>query len=298
MSAGGDSNAVSSGGGEVRPVLRVFMLAGEPSGDLLGAGLMAALKAETGGCVRFDGVGGAAMTAEGLDSLYPLEEFSVMGLLEVLPHILTILRRIRRLSKIIEAERPDILITVDSPDFTLRVARRLKGKGIPLVHYVAPSVWAWKPGRAKAMAGYLDAVLALLPFEPRYFERHGLPCHFVGHPAAAGEEPSAADTAAFRTAHGIDAQAPLLAVLPGSRRAEVKRLLPLFRDVVLELAERYPELRVVVPTLPAVAATVSAATAGWSCRPIVVQGRAEKHLAFAVYTPLQASALSNDCISR
>ena len=242
---------------------------------------MAALKADTGGHVRFDGVGGPAMIAEGLDSRYPLEEFSVMGLLEVLPHVLTILRRIRRLSEIIEAERPDILITIDSPDFTLRVARKLKGKGIPLVHYVAPSVWAWKPGRARAMADYLDAVLALLPFEPPYFERHGLRCRFVGHPAAVDEEPTADDIASFRSAHGFDPRAPLLTVLPGSRRAEVKRLLPLFGEVVSILAGRYPDLRVVVPTLPGVAASVSAATAAWPCDPVAVQGRADKRLAFA-----------------
>lgn len=281
MSAGAALNAVSPGGGGANTSSYVFILAGEPSGDNLGAGLMAALKAETSGRVRFGGVGGPAMVAEGLDSIYPLEDFSVMGLLEVLPHILKILRRIRRLAKIIRAERPDIVVTVDAPDFTLRVAKQLKGQGIPLVHYVAPSVWAWKAGRAKAMAGYLDAVLALLPFEPPYFERHGLKCRFVGHPAAEDKAPDPDAAAAFRTAHDIDPQARLLAVLPGSRRSEVKRLLPLFRDVLTVLARRYPDLRVVVPTLPGVEARVSAATAAWPCRPVVVQGQAAKQQAFA-----------------
>lgn len=281
MSTGSAMDRDPGGGGEARSRPYVFILSGEPSGDLLGARLMAAMKAESGEGVRFGGVGGPAMAEQGLVSLYPLEDFSVMGLLEVLPHVLTILRRIRRIAKVIKAERPDILVTVDAPDFTLRVSKQLKGQGIPLVHYVAPSVWAWKPGRAKAMAGYLDAVLALLPFEPPYFERHGLRCRFVGHPAADPVEQAATEPAAFRETHGIDPAAPLLVVLPGSRQSEVKRLLPVFREALLNLVRQFPDLRVVLPTMPAVAARVSAAVAEWPCRPILIEGPEAKRQAFA-----------------
>lgn len=251
----------------------VFLIAGEPSGDLLGARLMAALSEETAGRVRFAGVGGSAMAAEGLSSLIPIDELAVMGLVEVLPHLVRIIGHIRRIAAAARSARPDAVVTIDSPNFTLEVSKRLKGTGIPLIHFVAPSVWAWKPWRAKRMARYLDHLLVLLPFEPPYFEAHGLATTFVGHPAV--EARVSHDPAGFRRRHGIAADAPLLCVLPGSRRGEVARLLPVFADTLARLDERFPGLRAVVPTVPAVAGLVSA----WAGRcpvPATVLGTAEE----------------------
>ncbi|MBT7487568.1 MAG: lipid-A-disaccharide synthase, partial [Rhodospirillales bacterium] len=160
----------------------IFLIAGEPSGDALGANLMASLKKETKGRARFAGIGGPKMAAEGLESLFPMEELSVMGLFEILPKIPRLRFLINETVSQIATLRPDALVTIDSPGFTLRVAKKVAGLGFPLVHYVAPSVWAWKPGRAKKIARYLNHVLALLPFEPSYMLRAGLSCTFVGHP--------------------------------------------------------------------------------------------------------------------
>lgn len=259
--------------------LNVYLIAGEPSGDILGGRLMAALKAETGGAVTFAGVGGEAMTAEGLRSLFPMSDLTVMGVSEVLPRLPTILRHIREAAADVRAKKPDVVVTIDSPDFCLRVAKRLKGGGIPVVHYVAPSVWAWRPGRAKKIARIVDHLLCLLPFEPPYFEREGLGATFVGHSileSKAGE----GDGTAFRSRHGIPAGVPLLCVLPGSRRSETGRLLEPFGDTVRALKAKHPALRVVIPTVANVAAAVRAAAASWPDT-IVVEGNAEKYDAFA-----------------
>lgn len=258
----------------------VFLVAGEPSGDALGARLMAALKRRTEGRVRFAGVGGEAMAGEGLLSLFPMSELSVMGAAEVLPRLPAILRRIRETAAHALAAAPAAVVTIDAPDFSFRVGRRLAGRGIPLVHYVAPSVWAWRPGRARHIARFLDHLLALLPFEPPYFEREGLSCTFVGHPvlesgAGAGDGPG------FRRRHGVAEGAPLVAVLPGSRMGEVTRLLPVFAATVARLAAARPELRLVVATVPAVAEAVRRAVAGWPAPPLVVAGEREKYDAFA-----------------
>ena len=258
----------------------VFLVAGEPSGDLLGARLMAALEAETGGRVRFAGVGGERMAERGLASLFPIDELAVMGLVEVLPHAWRIYRRLRETVAAAVAARPDALVTIDSPNFTLAVSRRLKGRGFPLIHYVAPSVWAWKPGRARRVAGDLDLLLTLLPFEPPYFERHGLETCFVGHPAL--EDPPAAGAGpAFRKAHDIPGGAPLLCLLPGSRQGEVRRLAPVFRATLHRLARSVPGLHAVVPTVAGVAGTVMAEVRGWPVPTAVVHGQADKLAAFA-----------------
>ncbi len=232
---------------------RIFLLAGEPSGDLLGARLMAALREETGGRVSFIGVGGQAMIDQGLDSLYPLEDFAVMGLVEVLPHVARLHGRIRDLARRIADDRPDALVTIDAPAFTLAVAKRLKGRGISLIHYVAPSVWAWKPWRAKRLAGTLDKLLTLLPFEPPYFTRHGLEAVFVGHPASEPQQESpGCDTARDRARDrlGLAAGDRLLCLYPGSRRGEIDRMLPVFVGVAAALQAERPDLAVVLPTLP------------------------------------------------
>jgi len=258
----------------------VFLIAGEPSGDLLGARLMVALRERYSGQVRFAGVGGAAMAEQGLKSVVPISDLAVMGLLEVVPHIPRIVGHIRRTLAKIRALRPAILITIDAPNFSLAIAKRLTGEGIALVHYVAPSVWAWKPGRAKRMAGYLDHLLTLLPFEPPYFERHGLATTFVGHPAieAAG---AGGDPAAFRDRHGIPESAKIVCILPGSRHGEVTRLLPIFGAALQRLAARYPDLWLVVPTVPTVAGKVGEVVGTWPFPVTVLPGTSAKYDAFA-----------------
>jgi lipid-A-disaccharide synthase len=264
----------------VNPPPLVFLVAGEPSGDQLGAKLMAALKAETEGAVRFAGVGGPRMIAEGLNSLFPMDDLTVMGFLEVVPHLRRILARLRETVAAAKAQKPDILVTIDAPGFSLEVCQRLKGQGILLVHYVAPTVWAWKAWRARKIAGYLDHLLAMFPFEPPYFERHGLATTVVGNPAVeAAAIPR--DPEGFRARHGIPAEAPLIAVLPGSRRSEIKRLAPVFGEALELLQREFPELRAVVPTVPTVGQQVEAISKTWSVPSIVLHQAAEKYDAFS-----------------
>lgn len=256
----------------------VFLIAGEPSGDLLGVRLMTALTALCDGKVRFAGIGGEAMGAAGLNSLFPMQELSVMGLVEVLPRALPLLRRIAQTERAIRDMAPDVVITIDAPGFCFRLAKRLQGSDIPLIHYVAPSVWAWRPGRAVRVAALYDHLLTLLPWEPPYFERHGLACTFVGHPAVAEAPPS--DGPGFRQRHAIPADALLLAVLPGSRQGEVQLLLPIFGEALQRLAGRVESLHAVVVTVPATADAVAAATAHWPL-PTTVTEAAERADAFA-----------------
>jgi lipid-A-disaccharide synthase len=276
------SEPPSSDDGGAGPL--IFLVAGEPSGDLLGASLMAALREETGGRVRFAGVGGELMIRQGLDSRFAIRDLAVMGFFEVLPHLFIILRRLRETVAAVKALRPAVVVTIDSPSFTLEVAERLKGQGIPLIHYVAPQVWAWKAWRARSVARYLDHLLALLPFEPPHFERHGLATHFVGHPAVEGapSPPAAGPEAASGS--------PCLAVLPGSRRGEVAKLLPVFGEVVRALAARYPGLRVVIPTVETVDDLVRARVADWPVPVEVVRDAEAKAEAFAGATAALAAS--------
>ncbi len=262
-----------------RPIT-VFLLAGEPSGDALGAGLMASLTARSPQPLRFIGVGGPKMAAAGLASLYPMEDIAHFGVAELIPHLRLLLRRLRETVETIRTQRPDVVVTIDVPGFALRVGARLQGSGIPLVHYVAPQVWAWKPHRAREIARFLDHLLVLLPFEPPYFEVEGLPSTFVGHPvvesgAADGDGPG------FRARHAIDRAAPLLCVLPGSRRGEIRRLLPVFAQAVARLAADRSALRVVVPAVDAFAPEIAAVVGAWPGGAIVVRGEAERFDAFA-----------------
>lgn len=256
--------------------LKLFLIAGEPSGDRLGAALMAGLK-QLSPRVKFAGVAGPLMQAEGMDSLFPMQELSVMGIAEVLPKYFHLKRRIREAAAAVLASGARALITIDSPDFCLRVARIVKDAdpGITVIHYVAPSVWAWRPGRAAKMARVVDHVLALLPFEPPYMQAAGMGCDFVGHPVVAEPLASAAERAPFA------GPGPLLLALPGSRRGEITRLAPLFGQVVARLAARHPDLRVVLPTLASVEPLVRDLTAGWAVAPQIVTDRGEKRGAFA-----------------
>ncbi len=208
--------------------MRAFLLAGEPSGDRLGAALMDGLR-HLAPEVAFDGIGGPEMTARGLASRFDMSELSVMGLAEIVPRYPALRRRMIETAGAILAAPPDVVVTIDSPDFSLRVLRRVRAANpaIRTVHYVAPSVWAWRPGRAARMAGVVDQVLTLLPFEPPFLAAHGIRADFVGHPVVVEPVAGPDEIAAFRAAQGLDG-ARLLLVLPGSRRAEVQRLAPVF----------------------------------------------------------------------
>lgn len=258
----------------------IMILAGEPSGDVLGARLMAALDARTNGAVRIEGIGGEAMTARGLSSLIPMEELSVMGLFEILPRVPRLLRRIRQTAVAVARARPDALVTIDSPGFNFRVAARLAGRDFPLIHYVAPQVWAWRPGRARAIARHVDHMLLLLPFEAPYFDAVALPTTFVGHPVTETKVGAGAG-AAYRARHGFAPESTLLAVLPGSRHSETSRLLSVFGETVARLAARIPGLNVVVPTVAGVAEQVQFAAQCWPCPVTIVRGQDEKAEAFA-----------------
>lgn len=262
--------------------MNLFLVAGEASGDALGAALMAGLKALRPD-VTFAGVGGPLMEAEGLKSLFPMEELSVMGLLEVLPKYRHLKRRIAETAAAVLAAGADALITIDSPDFCLRVARlvRAAAPAQRTIHYVAPTVWAWRPGRAAKMAPVIDHVLALFPFEPPYMERAGMSCDFVGHPVVAQPVASPEAAAAFRAGHAIGADQPLLLCLPGSRAGEVRRLLPRFEAAIDLLRQDHPGLRVVVPTVRWVAPLVRQLVAGWSAAPLVAEEAADRRAAFA-----------------
>jgi lipid-A-disaccharide synthase len=258
----------------------IFIVAGEPSGDVLGGRLMAALSEMTSRDVRFIGVGGEAMQAQGLESLIPMEELSVMGLAEIVPHLPRLLRHIRHTAAAVDETAPRALITIDSPDFTRRVARRVRNRAIPRIHYVAPTVWAWRPGRANGFARDFSHLLALLPFEPPWFERAGLPCTFTGHPVVEGGA-GGGDGKGFRARHGIRPDAPAICVLPGSRRGEVARLATDFGAALEMFGRRASGMRVVVPTVPAVADLVERHAAGWPGSPLVIRDEAQRYDAMA-----------------
>lgn len=279
--------------------VHIFLVAGEPSGDRLGAALMAGLSALVPG-VRFSGVGGPAMAAEGLQSLFPMAELSVMGLLEVLPRYPALRRRMIETAEALVAAAPDAVVTIDSPDFCLRVLARARAArpGLRTIHYVAPSVWAWRPGRARRMAPLVDHVLALLPFEPPLMEDAGMGCSFVGHPAAAAPPATPAEVAAFRAHHGIGA-APVLLALPGSRRGEVARLAPVFGQALAGLVARRPDLRVVVPAVAALGAEVCARVAGWPGAPVViVEGEGPDGAKAAAFGAARAAIAASGTVSR
>lgn len=249
--------------------MRVFILAGEPSGDKLGGALMAGLKTLQSD-VQFEGIGGPEMIAQGLVSRFDMSELSVMGLAEVLPKYRALMARINETARAVLDMQPDVMITIDSPDFSLRVARRVRAKSsIRTVHYVAPTVWAWRPGRAEKMARSIDHVLALLPFEPPFMRAAGMRCDFVGHPVVAEPVADQKEAQAFREAHGLG-DAPLLLVLPGSRLGEVARLGPVFQQVVARLHLQRPEIRVVIPAAAPVVGAVRRLTQNWDQAPLIL----------------------------
>ncbi|MEM1267128.1 MAG: lipid-A-disaccharide synthase [Pseudomonadota bacterium] len=250
--------------------MRAVMLAGEPSGDALGAALIGGLRAEVGEGLEVSGVGGPEMARAGLESLFPMDRLTVMGIAEVLPRLPELLSRIRETGDWVAETKPDVLITIDSPDFCLRVARRARRLWPELrtVHYVAPSVWAWRPGRAVKMARMIEHVLALLPFEPKLMEAAGMSSDFVGHPITSLAPPDRTRIRAFRSKAGLRADEPVLIVLPGSRRGEVRRVGPVFRDTVRILHRQFRDIRPVIPMVAARASEVRDVFADTPGRPI------------------------------
>jgi lipid-A-disaccharide synthase len=261
---------------------RIFLIATEESGDRLGANLMKVLRQRLGDGVRFEGVGGRAMAREGLDTLFPIEELSIIGLAAVVRELPKILGLIKETAIAVTEAAPDILVIIDSPDFTHRVAKRVRAKdpSIPIVDYVSPSVWAWRPGRARAMLKYVDHVLALLPFEPEAYQRlHGPPCSYVGHPLVeqlASLRPNADE--ARRRAESP----PVLLVLPGSRRSEIRHHMAVFGQAVGLLQERGVAFELMLPTMPHLQETVVEAVKGWPVQPQVVIGEQDKRAAFRI----------------
>jgi lipid-A-disaccharide synthase len=255
---------------------KVFLIAGESSGDNLGAALMRAMKVKNSD-IEFIGVGGDAMQKEGLKTIFPMQELSVMGIAEVLPKLFKILARIRQTVDVILQEKPDVVVTIDSPDFCFRVAKKLKAKtkAIPCVHYVAPSVWAWRPARAKKVAQFLDCILTLLPFEPPYFEAHHLRAVFVGHPIV--EKSSArGDGNRFRKKYGLKDSAPIFCMLPGSRMSELSRLLGKFSETADKILHHHPDMVIVIPTLPHLKSFIEKFFVGRGINPILITSEEDK----------------------
>ena len=262
--------------------LAVFLVAAEESGDRLGAALMDALARQHPGALSFAGVGGGAMAAGGLESLFPIEELPIIGLASIPRRLAMILRRIRQTAAAIIAARPDVLVIIDSPDFTHRVARRVRAAApsIPIVDYVSPSVWAWRPGRARAMRAYVDHVLAILPFEPAVHRKlGGPPTTYVGHPLAEQVKALRPDAAEFSRRQ---ADPPVVLVLPGSRPAEIRRLLGPFGAALELVRHRAGNIELMLPSIPAVLQEVRSATADWPVAPRVIVDPEEKLRAFRI----------------
>jgi lipid-A-disaccharide synthase len=261
---------------------RIFLIATEESGDRLGANLMKILRQRLGDAVRFEGVGGQAMAREGLASLFPIEELSIMGLAAVAKQLPKILRLIRATASAVMEASPDVLVIIDSPDFTHRVARRVRARdpSIPIIDYVSPSVWAWRPGRARAMRTYVDHVLALLPFEPEEYRRlRGPPCSYVGHPLTeqiASLRPGAAEQKRRHEAP------PVLLVLPGSRRSEIRHHMAVFGETLERLRAEGVGFELVLPTMPHLLEAVTEGLKSWKVAPKVVVGEQEKRAAFRI----------------
>jgi lipid-A-disaccharide synthase len=261
---------------------KIFLIATEESGDRLGANLMKILRQRLGDAVGFEGIGGRAMAREGLVSLFPIEELSIIGLSAVVMQLPKILRLIGQATAAVTAAKPDVLVIIDSPDFTHRVARRVRSRDpqIPIVDYVSPSVWAWRPGRARAMVAYVDHVLALLPFEPEAYRRlRGPPCSYVGHPLT---EQLASLRPGPDEQQRREAQPPVLLVLPGSRRSEIRRHMADFGQALRQLRDGGVAFEPVLPTMPHLQQLVAEALRDWPVQPRVVVGEPEKRAAFRI----------------
>ncbi len=253
----------------------IYLVAGEASGDVLGARLMASLSARRPD-LAFAGIGGEQMASQGLASLFPMRDLALMGLLEVLPRLGHLRRRLHQTVADIAARRPDMVVTIDSPGFTLRLLRQIRPLRAKRVHYVAPQVWAWREHRVQHYHELWHQLLCLLPFEPVFFARHGLPATFVGHPVLESGA-DRGDAARFRAAHGIAPTARVLTLMPGSRRTEVARLLPILGAAL----QRLPNVVPVLPVAGPVAEAVRVGTRDWPQPPALVTELQDKHDGFA-----------------
>jgi lipid-A-disaccharide synthase len=261
---------------------KIFLIATEESGDRLGANLMKILRQRLGGAVQFEGVGGRSMAREGLVSRFPIEELSIIGLAAVVKQLPKILRLIRQTATAVSQAKPDILVIIDSPDFTHRVAKRVRAADslIPIVDYVSPSVWAWRPGRARAMLTYVDHVLALLPFEPEAYRRlRGPPCSYVGHPLT--EQLASLRPGADEQKRRDDAP-PVLLVLPGSRRSEIRHHMAVFGQALGRLRDDGVAFELILPTMPHLQEAIAEALKAWPVQPRVAVGEQEKRAAFRI----------------
>lgn len=256
----------------------IYFIVGEPSGDQIGGHLIRALKRRTAGAVEFGGIGGPVMAAAGLESLFPIDLFSVMGL-DYVPRLRSILRRMKQLEQDIAIRRPDCVVTIDAQALSGHMGRRLARRGETLVHYVAPTVWAWRPGRARVIARRLTHLLTIFPFEAPWFEPLGLPVTFVGHPAAEPDPPDPDAVAGFRRHHAGDG--PVLCLLPGSRRKEVRRQIPVYRAAIERLKDGGPPPVCLMPTVAAVCEQAMALTADWPAPLVPLPADDTKYLAFA-----------------
>ena len=264
------------------PIRKIFLIATEESGDRLGSALMKVLRQRLGDGVEFEGVGGLTMAREGLETLFPIEELSIVGLAAVVQQLPKILRLIRETADAVTEAAPDALVIIDSPDFTHRVARRVRAKNpsIPVIDYVSPSVWAWRPGRARAMLGYVDHVLGLLPFEPEEYRKlGGPPCSYVGHPLTE-QLGSLRPNAEEQTRRA--GEPPVLLVLPGSRRSEIRHHLDVFGAAIGRLQSSGLAFALMLPTMPHLEATIRAGIANWPVKPQIAVGETEKRAAFRI----------------
>lgn len=257
----------------------VYIVAGEASGDVLGARLMRAMRSQRDN-LTFAGIGGARMAEEGLQTLFPMHELALMGLAEVLPKLRALKRRMDETVADVTLRRPAVIVTIDSPGFALRLLRRIAPLGLPRVHYVAPQVWAWRENRVRKYPGLWERLLCLLPFEPAFFAGHGLAAEFVGHPVLESGA-GTGNAARFRKTHGIAPHAMPVILMPGSRVTEITRLMPIFAEALGLLEDRFPNLVPVMPVAASVAPRVTAAVAAWPHKPILLTGVADKHDAFA-----------------
>lgn len=271
--------------------MKVYLIAGESSGDYLGSELMSGLR-KLYSDICFFGVGGPLMEGKGLSSLFPMNELSLMGLFEIIPKLPSLIKRKNEVINNVLSIKPDILITIDSPDFTLRVAKGVKRKtNIKIIHYVAPTVWAWRKGRARRMTKYIDHVLALFPFEPKILKKSGLKSHFVGHPITSSLIATGNEVSTFREKYNIKNKR-LLLVLPGSRHSEVKKLIGTFEKSLLLVNEQFPNHELIIPITKNVEGYVRNSTASWAKKPVIISSSNESEKRAAFYEAEVALAAS------
>ncbi|MEE2954932.1 MAG: lipid-A-disaccharide synthase [Pseudomonadota bacterium] len=268
----------------------MFLIAGEPSGDQIGGRFMSAIKEKFGGNIQFMGVGGEKMVQQGLVSIFPMSEISMMGIIEIFHKVFFLLKRIKQTSTEIKNFNPDVLITIDAPSFCFRVIKQCRRlKGFPRIHYVAPTVWAWRPNRVQKFAKELDHLLTLLPFEPPYFESAGLSATFVGH-AALEISLASLNRNKFKKRHNISEKSVVLCLLLGSRKKEVSRHIGPFREAAEILYKEYPELVVVLPTIKSVKSVVQRKVSSWEIPFLIVDEEQERFEAmFAAKVALAVS---------